>query len=209
MFVLVSVAVALTFFFLSLSLPPFQGTASKSVLTFKYMVPTDHFRLVWPLTCILSQFMQFASYVSLNLLCVNVFKTTWRGTLRSKATVLSESLTLSRLLPFTFFTWLVFRFCRLRVPADSLIPLTKTDESKLSSLLRRPYLTQQPNWKNEVSDGEGKKPLGGAKCENVGMRYELSWNNILGQFHFHGLLFLVVIKHDVNLLHLTRNKCVM
>lgn len=100
-------------------------------------------------------------------------------------------------------------FFRLRVPADNLIPLTKADESKLSSLLRRPYLTHQPYWKNEVSDGEGEKPLGGAKCESVAMRYELSWNNILGQFHFHGLLFLVVIKHDVNLLHLTRNKCVM
>ncbi|XP_075898298.1 meiotic recombination protein SPO11 [Nelusetta ayraudi] len=39
---------------------------------------------------------------------------------------------------------------RLRVPEDTLIPLTKTDESKLSSLLRRPYLTHQPNWKNEI-----------------------------------------------------------
>lgn len=52
---------------------------------------------------------------------------------------------------------------RLRVPEDRLIPLTRTDESKLSSLLRRPYLTQQPNWRNEVSHGEGNKPSGGVK----------------------------------------------
>lgn len=49
-------------------------------------------------------------------------------------------------------------FIRLRVPVDSLIPLTKTDERKLSSLLTRPYLTHQPNWKNEVSDVEEKSP---------------------------------------------------
>ncbi|CAG6021659.1 unnamed protein product [Menidia menidia] len=39
---------------------------------------------------------------------------------------------------------------RLRVPRDSLIPLNKTDESKLSSLLNRPYLAEQPDWKKEM-----------------------------------------------------------
>ncbi|XP_047240866.1 meiotic recombination protein SPO11 [Girardinichthys multiradiatus] len=39
---------------------------------------------------------------------------------------------------------------RLRVPEDSLIPLTKRDESKLSSLLKRPYLTIQPDWCKEM-----------------------------------------------------------
>ncbi|XP_044208740.1 meiotic recombination protein SPO11 isoform X1 [Thunnus albacares] len=39
---------------------------------------------------------------------------------------------------------------RLRVPEDALIPLTKRDESKLSSLLQRPYLTNQPEWQKEM-----------------------------------------------------------
>ncbi|MEQ2286484.1 endodeoxyribonuclease [Ameca splendens] len=39
---------------------------------------------------------------------------------------------------------------RLRVPEDSLIPLTKRDESKLNSLLKRPYLTSQPDWCKEM-----------------------------------------------------------
>ncbi|XP_030589981.1 meiotic recombination protein SPO11 isoform X2 [Archocentrus centrarchus] len=39
---------------------------------------------------------------------------------------------------------------RLRVPEDALIPLTKRDESKLSSLLERPYLTSQPDWQKEM-----------------------------------------------------------
>ncbi|KAM9856208.1 5-aminolevulinate synthase, non-specific, mitochondrial-like [Aulostomus maculatus] len=39
---------------------------------------------------------------------------------------------------------------RLRVPEDALIPLTKTDESKLDSLLKRPYITSQPEWKKEI-----------------------------------------------------------
>ncbi|KAG7228143.1 hypothetical protein INR49_013426 [Caranx melampygus] len=38
----------------------------------------------------------------------------------------------------------------LRVPEDALIPLTKRDESKLSSLLKRPYLTSQPDWQKEM-----------------------------------------------------------
>uniref|UniRef100_A0A3Q0R2A4 DNA topoisomerase (ATP-hydrolyzing) n=1 Tax=Amphilophus citrinellus TaxID=61819 RepID=A0A3Q0R2A4_AMPCI len=39
---------------------------------------------------------------------------------------------------------------RLRVPEDALVPLTKRDESKLSSLLERPYLTSQPDWQKEM-----------------------------------------------------------
>uniref|UniRef100_A0A3B4H2Z7 DNA topoisomerase (ATP-hydrolyzing) n=1 Tax=Pundamilia nyererei TaxID=303518 RepID=A0A3B4H2Z7_9CICH len=39
---------------------------------------------------------------------------------------------------------------RLRVPKDALIPLTKRDESKLCSLLERPYLTSQPEWQKEM-----------------------------------------------------------
>ncbi|KAM7405027.1 hypothetical protein PAMP_012318 [Pampus punctatissimus] len=39
---------------------------------------------------------------------------------------------------------------RLRVPEDVLIPLTKRDESKLNSLLQRPYLTSQPEWQKEM-----------------------------------------------------------
>ncbi|XP_029291975.1 meiotic recombination protein SPO11 isoform X2 [Cottoperca gobio] len=39
---------------------------------------------------------------------------------------------------------------RLRVPEDVLIPLTKRDESKLSSLLKRPYLASQPEWQKEM-----------------------------------------------------------
>ncbi|XP_032376182.1 meiotic recombination protein SPO11 [Etheostoma spectabile] len=39
---------------------------------------------------------------------------------------------------------------RLRVPEDALIPLTKRDENKLSSLLTRPYLTSQPDWQKEM-----------------------------------------------------------
>ncbi|XP_062315209.1 meiotic recombination protein SPO11 isoform X2 [Osmerus eperlanus] len=39
---------------------------------------------------------------------------------------------------------------RLRVPEDALIPLTHRDENKLSSLLKRPYLTCQPAWQREM-----------------------------------------------------------
>ncbi|XP_013866004.1 meiotic recombination protein SPO11 [Austrofundulus limnaeus] len=39
---------------------------------------------------------------------------------------------------------------RLRVPEESLIPLTKRDESKLNSLLKRPYLSSQPEWQKEM-----------------------------------------------------------
>ncbi|XP_056449217.1 meiotic recombination protein SPO11 isoform X2 [Gadus chalcogrammus] len=39
---------------------------------------------------------------------------------------------------------------RLRVPQDMLIPLTQRDESKLHSLLRRPYLASQPSWQKEM-----------------------------------------------------------
>ncbi|XP_044068473.1 meiotic recombination protein SPO11 isoform X2 [Siniperca chuatsi] len=39
---------------------------------------------------------------------------------------------------------------RLRVPEAALIPLTKRDESKLSSLLKRPYLTSEPDMQKEM-----------------------------------------------------------
>lgn len=50
-----------------------------------------------------------------------------------------------------------FSLSRLRVPEDVLIPLSKRDESKLNSLLKRPYLTSQPGWQNEVRDGNVKE----------------------------------------------------
>ncbi|XP_021009259.1 meiotic recombination protein SPO11 isoform X2 [Mus caroli] len=39
---------------------------------------------------------------------------------------------------------------RLNVPKDGLIALTKHDQLKLDSLLRRPYITYQPLWKQEL-----------------------------------------------------------
>ncbi|XP_031229638.1 meiotic recombination protein SPO11 isoform X4 [Mastomys coucha] len=39
---------------------------------------------------------------------------------------------------------------RLNIPKDSLIPLTKHDQMKLDSILRRPYITYQPFWKKEM-----------------------------------------------------------
>ncbi|KAI3357568.1 hypothetical protein L3Q82_015982 [Scortum barcoo] len=39
---------------------------------------------------------------------------------------------------------------RLRVPEEALIPLTKRDENKLDSLLKRPYLSSQPDWQKEM-----------------------------------------------------------
>lgn len=39
---------------------------------------------------------------------------------------------------------------RLQIPEDALIPLSKNDESKLSSLLKRPYLKSQPDWQKEI-----------------------------------------------------------
>uniref|UniRef100_A0AAQ6APU9 DNA topoisomerase (ATP-hydrolyzing) n=1 Tax=Amphiprion ocellaris TaxID=80972 RepID=A0AAQ6APU9_AMPOC len=38
----------------------------------------------------------------------------------------------------------------LRVPEEALIPLSKKDEGKLNSLLKRPYLTSQPDWQKEM-----------------------------------------------------------
>uniref|UniRef100_A0A3P8YJJ4 Topoisomerase 6 subunit A/Spo11 TOPRIM domain-containing protein n=1 Tax=Esox lucius TaxID=8010 RepID=A0A3P8YJJ4_ESOLU len=37
-----------------------------------------------------------------------------------------------------------------RVPEESLIPLTQRDKSKLTSLLKRPYLACQPIWYKEI-----------------------------------------------------------
>ncbi|XP_019746913.1 meiotic recombination protein SPO11 isoform X1 [Hippocampus comes] len=39
---------------------------------------------------------------------------------------------------------------RLQVPRNALIPLTKADENKLNSLLKRPYVTAQPEWLKEM-----------------------------------------------------------
>ncbi|XP_061545068.1 meiotic recombination protein SPO11 isoform X1 [Phycodurus eques] len=40
---------------------------------------------------------------------------------------------------------------RLQVPRSALLPLTKTDENKLDSLLKRPYVTDQPEWLKEMA----------------------------------------------------------
>nr|XP_020837012.1 meiotic recombination protein SPO11 isoform X2 [Phascolarctos cinereus] len=39
---------------------------------------------------------------------------------------------------------------RLNIPKDTLIPLTKRDQMKLDSILKRPYVTCQPFWKKEM-----------------------------------------------------------
>nr|XP_057908206.1 meiotic recombination protein SPO11 isoform X2 [Doryrhamphus excisus] len=39
---------------------------------------------------------------------------------------------------------------RLQVPRDTLIPFTKRDENKLNSLLKRPYMAEQPEWLKEM-----------------------------------------------------------
>ncbi|XP_004686965.1 PREDICTED: meiotic recombination protein SPO11 isoform X1 [Condylura cristata] len=39
---------------------------------------------------------------------------------------------------------------RLNIPKDTLIPLTKRDQMKLDSILKRPYLTCQPFWRKEM-----------------------------------------------------------
>ncbi|XP_051000926.1 meiotic recombination protein SPO11 isoform X3 [Acomys russatus] len=39
---------------------------------------------------------------------------------------------------------------RLNIPKESLIPLTKCDQMKLDSILRRPYITYQPSWRKEM-----------------------------------------------------------
>ncbi|XP_072305056.1 meiotic recombination protein SPO11 isoform X2 [Eucyclogobius newberryi] len=39
---------------------------------------------------------------------------------------------------------------RLQVPQDALIPLTKNDGIKLNSLLKRPYVKNQPDWQKEI-----------------------------------------------------------
>ncbi|XP_074141165.1 meiotic recombination protein SPO11 [Sminthopsis crassicaudata] len=39
---------------------------------------------------------------------------------------------------------------RLNIPRGTLIPLTKRDQRKLDSILKRPYITCQPFWKKEM-----------------------------------------------------------
>lgn len=64
------------------------------------------------------------------------------------------------------FNKIEFSCSRLRVPEDALIPLSKRDESKLNSLLKRPYLTSQPGWQNEVRDGECERAVKYEHCAN-------------------------------------------
>lgn len=45
---------------------------------------------------------------------------------------------------------------RLRVPQHVLLPLTRRDECKLASLLKRPYLTSQPEWRREVRENDNQ-----------------------------------------------------
>lgn len=45
---------------------------------------------------------------------------------------------------------------RLRVPQNVLLPLTRRDECKLASLLKRPYLTRQPEWRREVRENNNQ-----------------------------------------------------
>lgn len=50
------------------------------------------------------------------------------------------------------FYWLlfIFFFFRLNIPKGTLIPLTKRDQMKLDSILKRPYVACQPFWRKEV-----------------------------------------------------------
>ncbi|CAK7320035.1 Meiotic recombination protein SPO11 [Vulpes lagopus] len=41
---------------------------------------------------------------------------------------------------------------RLNIPRDTLIPLTKRDQMKLDSVLKRPYVTCQPFWRKEYGN---------------------------------------------------------
>uniref|UniRef100_A0ACB8F603 Endodeoxyribonuclease n=2 Tax=Sphaerodactylus townsendi TaxID=933632 RepID=A0ACB8F603_9SAUR len=41
-------------------------------------------------------------------------------------------------------------FDRLNIPKSALIPLSKRDQSKLSSLQMRPYISYHPTWKKEL-----------------------------------------------------------
>ncbi|XP_054429323.1 meiotic recombination protein SPO11 isoform X2 [Pteronotus mesoamericanus] len=46
---------------------------------------------------------------------------------------------------------------RLNIPKDNLIPLTKRDQMKLDSILKRPYVTCQPFWRKEMEIMAGSK----------------------------------------------------
>ncbi|KAA0706888.1 Meiotic recombination protein SPO11 [Triplophysa tibetana] len=39
---------------------------------------------------------------------------------------------------------------RYRIPEEALIPFSQADERKINSLRRRPYITCQPTWENEI-----------------------------------------------------------
>ncbi|XP_035561718.1 meiotic recombination protein SPO11 isoform X16 [Canis lupus familiaris] len=45
---------------------------------------------------------------------------------------------------------------RLNIPRDTLIPLTKRDQMKLDSVLKRPYVTCQPFWRKESQRERGR-----------------------------------------------------
>ncbi|XP_036989523.2 meiotic recombination protein SPO11 isoform X1 [Artibeus jamaicensis] len=46
---------------------------------------------------------------------------------------------------------------RLNIPRDNLVPLTKRDQMKLDSILKRPYVTCQPCWRKEMETMAGSK----------------------------------------------------
>lgn len=51
---------------------------------------------------------------------------------------------------FVFTDFFHLFFSRLNIPKGTLIPLTKQDQMKLDSILKRPYITCQPFWRKEV-----------------------------------------------------------
>ena len=73
------------------------------------------------------------------------FRVSWNSTIGT-----SEMCATFKLQDTSFFTSFPSAFSRLNVPKDSLIPLTKRDQMKLDSILKRPYVTCQPCWRKEV-----------------------------------------------------------
>ncbi|XP_060237287.1 meiotic recombination protein SPO11 isoform X4 [Meriones unguiculatus] len=56
---------------------------------------------------------------------------------------------------------------RLNIPKKSLLPLTKCDQVKLDSVLRRPYITHQPFWRKEMemmADSKMKAEIQALAC---------------------------------------------
>lgn len=154
-------------------------------------------------------------WLPLNVLSVNLFRTMWKWTVWMKETMWSVHLTHNWLLLLIFFPWLVcdgsvacFQAACSRSHSD---PPDKdrweqTEQPPQKAVLNPPTKLEEwgERWGRE-------KALGRSEMWNCRNEVWVRWNNILGQFHFHSLLFLVVIKHDVhvNLFYLIRNKCVM